>query len=175
MGSRNNNLPNHGNSRGSFRGSVQGSFRTPRRPILELGMTPLIDIVFLLLIFFMLTSRFVVHEGIQVQLPVTDKPHTIATEETNRITVLPDGVVILEGRSMTLKELGAFLDGKNNSFLRTPFEILSDRRASVQTVVSLLDILRDRGATSVSLGTVEGTVGGTVEGTNGGTVGLSVE
>ena len=170
MGSRNNSLPNHGNFRGNFRGSVQGSFRTPRRPILELGMTPLIDIVFLLLIFFMLTSRFVVHEGIQVQLPVTDKPHAIATEETNRITVLPDGVVILEGRSMTLKELGKLLDGKDSSFLRAPFEILSDRRASVQTVVSLLEILRDRGATSVSIGTMGGTVGGTVEGAAGGSV-----
>ena len=137
----------------------QGGFRTPRRPILELGMTPLIDIVFLLLIFFMLTSRFVVHEGIQVQLPVTDKPQAIAAERTNRITVLSDGVVILEGRTMTLRELGVFLDSRGSSFLQTPFEILSDRRASVQTVVSLLEILRDRGATSVSIGTVGGETG----------------
>lgn len=122
-------------------------------------MTPLIDIVFLLLIFFMLTSRFVVHEGIQVQLPVTDKPQAIAAERTNRITVLSDGVVILEGRTMTLRELGVFLDSRGSSFLQTPFEILSDRRASVQTVVSLLEILRDRGATSVSIGTVGGETG----------------
>ena len=134
--------------------SPQRRLRTPRRPILELGMTPLIDIIFLLLIFFMLTSRFVVHEGIQVQLPVTDKPSTLAAEKTHRLTVLSDGVVILEGKPMTVRELGLFLDSKGDAFWQAPFEILSDRRTSVQTVVSLLEILRDRGAGSVSLGTV---------------------
>ena len=134
----------------------QLGLRTPRRPILELGMTPLIDIVFLLLIFFMLTSRFVVHEGIQIQLPVTDKPQSMAAEKTHRLTVLSNGVVILEGSSMTLRELGKFLDSRDDTFWQAPFEILSDRQASVQTVVSLLEILRDRGAVSVSLGTVRG-------------------
>ena len=134
----------------------QRGLRTPRRPILELGMTPLIDIVFLLLIFFMLTSRFVVHEGIQVQLPVTDKPQSMAAEKTHRLTVLSNGVVILEGSSMTLRELGPFLDSRDDTFWQAPFEILSDRQASVQTVVFLLEILRDRGAVSVTLGTVRG-------------------
>ncbi|MDF1535025.1 MAG: biopolymer transporter ExbD [bacterium] len=129
-------------------------FRTPRRPVLELGMTPLIDIVFLLLLFFMLTSRFVVHEGIQVDLPVTDKPHAIAARQTHRLTVRSDGTIMLAGKSMTLRELGLFLDRQDDAFLQTPFEILSDRRASVQTVVSLLELLRDRGAARVSLGTV---------------------
>ena len=110
----------------------------------------------LLLIFFMLTSRFVVHEGIQVQLPVTDKPQSVAVEKTHRLTVLSDGVVILEGNSMTLKELGRYLDAQDAAFWRSSFEILSDRRTSVQTVVTLLEILRERGATSVSLGTVRG-------------------
>jgi biopolymer transport protein ExbD len=117
-------------------------------------MTPLIDIVFLLLIFFMLTSRFVFHEGIQVQLPVTDKPQSVAAEKTHRLTVLSDGVVILEGNSMTLGELGLFLDSQGDTFWQAPFEILSDRRTTVQTIVSLLEILRDRRAVSVSLGTV---------------------
>jgi biopolymer transport protein ExbD len=44
-----------------------------RRKALELGITPLIDIVFLLLLFFMLTSRFVLQEGIEVQLPETER------------------------------------------------------------------------------------------------------
>jgi biopolymer transport protein ExbD len=137
-------------------GQEPGKLRSPRRPILELGMTPLIDIVFLLLIFFMLTSRFVVHEGIQVQLPETDQPHIIEAEKSHRITVSHDGVVIIEGRAMTLREFGVYLQNKDRAYLQVPFEILSDRRASVQTVVSLLELLRDRGAGSVSLGTVSG-------------------
>ncbi|MBN2721046.1 MAG: biopolymer transporter ExbD, partial [Proteobacteria bacterium] len=53
-----------------------------------MGITPLIDIIFLLLIFFMLTSRFVVHEGIGLELPVTQAPHTLEAEEVREITVL---------------------------------------------------------------------------------------
>ena len=65
--------------------SEPGRFRPRRRPALELGMTPLIDIVFLLLIFFMLTSRFVVQEGIQVDLPLTERGECNARRLTERL------------------------------------------------------------------------------------------
>lgn len=132
-------------------------FRPRRRPPLELGMTPLIDIVFLLLIFFMLTSRFVVQEGIQVDLPLTDLPHTLPAEEVHRITVRSDGVLVMSGKAMTLREMDRYLLEQEVSFMRTPFEILADRGASVQAVISLLEMLRDRGAERVTLGTEHST------------------
>lgn len=129
-------------------------FRSRRRAALELGMTPLIDIVFLLLIFFMLTSHFVVQEGIQVDLPVTERSQSLPEGKTHRITVRTDDVLIVEGSAMTLREVGAYLKDRDAAFFKTPFEILADREASVQTVISLMEMLRDRGASSVNLGTV---------------------
>ncbi|UCG38243.1 MAG: biopolymer transporter ExbD [bacterium] len=129
-------------------------FRSHRRPTLELGMTPLIDIVFLLLIFFMLTSRFIVSEGIQVDLPVTESPHVIPGEESNRITVRADGSLLFQGRQYSLREMEDHIRDQGPAFVRRPFEILSDRRAAVQSVVSLLEMLRDSGADRVSLGTM---------------------
>jgi biopolymer transport protein ExbD len=128
-------------------------FRPRRRPALELGMTPLIDIVFLLLIFFMLTSRFVVQEGIQVDLPETDRSHTLPAERTQRITVRSEDVLILNGQTMTLREMDLYLGNREAAFFEAPFEILADRRASMQTVISLLEMLRDNGAVRVTLGT----------------------
>ena len=128
-------------------------FRPQRRPTLELGMTPLIDIVFLLLIFFMLTSRFVVQEGIQVDLPVTDSFHTLPAESTHRITVRSEEVLVMDGRVMNVREMESYLRGQDAAFFGTYFEILADRSASVQTVISLLEMLRDRGASRVTLGT----------------------
>lgn len=130
-----------------------GRFRMKRRPVLELGMTPLIDIVFLLLIFFMLTSRFVVQEGIQVDLPVTDRSHTLPAEVTVRVTVQAEGTLVINGRSMSLEELDQYLLKKDPAYMRKPFEIRADRRASVQAVVSLLELLGNRGALRVTLGT----------------------
>jgi biopolymer transport protein ExbD len=128
-------------------------FRPRRRPALELGMTPLIDIVFLLLIFFMLTSSFVVNEGIQVDLPITESPHSIPGEDSVVITVRPDGTILLRGKLMTSLELGEWLERQGEDVLRRPFEIRSDRRASIQTVVSLLEMLRNKGASRVMLKT----------------------
>ena len=128
-------------------------FRPQRRPTLELGMTPLIDIVFLLLIFFMLTSRFVVQEGIQVDLPVTDRSHTLPAEKTHRITVRSGEVLVMDGRVMTVREMERYLRDQDAAFFGTHFEILADRSASVQTVISLLEVLRDKGASRVTLGT----------------------
>jgi len=128
-------------------------FRPQRRPVLELGMTPLIDIVFLLLIFFMLTSRFVVQEGIQIDLPVADRSQTLTAEKAHRITVRSEKVLVLDGKVMTLKEMDRYLQEQDAVFFRTYFEILADRNASVQTVISLLEILRDKGASQVTLAT----------------------
>ena len=128
-------------------------FRPRRRPALELGMTPLIDIVFLLLIFFMLTSRFVVQEGIQVDLPVTERSHSLPSEDTHRITVRSEGAMVLDGRVMSLGEVESYLRTRNAVYMASNFEILADRSASVQTVISLLEVLRNQGAVRVTLGT----------------------
>ena len=128
-------------------------FRPQRRPTLELGMTPLIDIVFLLLIFFMLTSRFVVQEGIQVDPPVTDRTHTLPAEKTHRITVRSGEVLVMDGRAMTVGEVDLYLRDQGAAYFEIPFEILADRSAAVQTVISILEMLRDQGASRVTLGT----------------------
>ena len=125
-----------------------------RRKPLEIGITPLIDIVFLLLIFFMLTSRFMVQEGIEVDLPVTDAPHAVTEEQLRRIYLRTDGTLFFQGGTMTFRDLDRYLAARDPSFMESPFEILSDRKASVQSVVSLMELLRERGARKVTIATV---------------------
>ena len=124
-----------------------------RRRMMELGITPLIDIIFLLLIFFMLTSRFVIHEGIGLELPVTQAPHTLQAEEVREITVLRDGSILFMGKPVTLSGLESWLADRDPGILPGAFEIRSDREAAVQIVVSILEVLRRQGAAQVSLGT----------------------
>jgi biopolymer transport protein ExbD len=139
-------------------GTEPGKFQPRRRPPLELGMIPLIDIVFLLLIFFMLTSSFIVNEGIQVDLPVTEGAHALPGEKAVIITVRSEGTFRLQGRSFTLREIGAWVDRQDTGIVHTLFEIQSDRNASVQSVVSLLELLRDKGASRVTLKTTSGPI-----------------
>ncbi len=131
-----------------------GRFRPRRRISPELGMTPLIDIVFLLLLFFMLTSSFIVDEGIQVDLPATRSPHYLPSNEVRRIMIRSDGTFLFQGSPTTLPELEIQLKSLDPGLSLMSFQIQSDRRAAVWSVVSLLEFLRKNGATRVSLGTV---------------------
>lgn len=122
--------------------------------MLELGITPLIDIVFLLLIFFMLTSRFVMQEGIEVHLPETEKEHTLPSGEVRIIYVRADGSLSFEGSPWTLAAIDQYLAGRGGELREVPFEVRADRKASIQSVVSLMEVLRERGVQRVTLGTV---------------------
>ncbi len=127
--------------------------RKGREP-LQLAITPLIDIVFLLLIFFMLTSRFVAQEGIKVDLPVTKKVHVRGAAEETVLVLRADGTVVFQRRLFTLETLASELSQRRALLLERPIEIRADRAASVQSMVSLLELLRGLGARRVTVATV---------------------
>lgn len=129
-------------------------FQRKHRPPMRLGITPLIDIVFLLLIFFMLTSRFIAHEGLEVDLPRTEKPHELKAAETHLIVLLEEGRILYLGQVVSLNRFRRFVDAMTRETLSAPFEIRSSRLASVQTLVSVLELLREVGASRVRIGTV---------------------
>ena len=74
-------------------------------------------------------------------------------EKTHRITVRSGEVLVMDGRVMTVREIELYLRDQDAAFFGTHFEILADRSASVQTVISILEMLRDQGASRVTLGT----------------------
>jgi biopolymer transport protein ExbD len=125
-----------------------------RRKNLEIAITPLIDIVFLLLIFFMLTSRFVAQEGIEVDLPVTERIHTLNAKDVNLIFLKEDGMLFFKGKMFTVEGFKRELALRGDRLLEKPFEIRSDRRTPVQSMVLVLEALRDAGARKVTVGTL---------------------
>jgi biopolymer transport protein ExbD len=130
-------------------------FRRKVREPLQLGITPLIDIVFLLLIFFMLTSRFVIQEGIEVDLPRTARAHELPGREMHVIYIFKDGTINYRDKDLKLAELRLKLTAFTPAEIMKPFEVRSDRNATVQSVVSVLELLRDIGATRVTMGTIQ--------------------
>ena len=85
-------------------------FRKPKEEEIRLSIAPLIDIVFLLLIFFMVTSHFDVASGVQIRLPKVAQK--IFSEETTRIILLMDksGDIYLEGKKIGLENLKTHLE-----------------------------------------------------------------
>jgi biopolymer transport protein ExbD len=116
----------------------------------QIDIAPLIDMVFQLLIFFMLTSSFVLQPGIKVNLPKAVTSETISYENTE-IVVSSENVIYLNGQVVTMLELKAFLTQmaeRNQGLL-----IKSDKRASLGRVVEIWDMCRDLGITKINIAT----------------------
>ena len=116
----------------------------------QIDIAPLMDIVFQLLIFFMLTSSFIMQPGIKVNLPraVTSE---VVKYENIEILVTAENVTYLNGKVVTMNELKALFKqvAKRNQTIL----IKSDRRASLGRVVEIWDMARDTGITQVNIAT----------------------
>ncbi len=116
----------------------------------QIDIAPLIDMVFQLLIFFMLTSSFVVQPGIKINLPKAVTSEVVKYENIE-IVVSGENVVYLNGRVITLAEL-------KNLFKQMPTRkqsimIKADRRASLGRVVEIWDMCREAGVSQINIAT----------------------
>lgn len=118
----------------------------------ELSMTPLIDMVFLLLIFFAVTTNFTKETGIQV-----DKAGAATARILDRnlilIAVDRDGSYWYDGAARSLTEIAASVSAELASKPSTSVIILPDKNGRVEPLVRLMDALRSRGISRFSLGT----------------------
>ena len=124
-------------------------FRKPREDEIRLSIAPLIDIVFLLLIFFMVTSHFDVASGVRISLPKVAK--RILNQEKNRITLVIDksGNTYLEGKRMDMKAL----QDKMKKLVKEKgiFQVVlqADKDVSHGKVVQIMDLAKTAGAHSI--------------------------
>ncbi len=113
-------------------------------------MTPMIDVVFLLLIFFLLTSRFVEPHALGVELPKS----ATATAQTGKPVVVvlrSDGNVLVGDRLVARSRLVEVVREALGDAGRRSVRLEADASASVQGLVDVLDDLSAAGATDVAL------------------------
>ncbi len=119
----------------------------------QIDIAPLIDMIFQLLIFFMLTSSFVVQPGIKVNLPKAVTSENIKYENIE-IIISGENVTYLNGKVVTMQELSSSL--KRLYKQEQSILIKSDKRASLGRVVEIWDLCRDLGITKINIATNQG-------------------
>ena len=119
-----------------------------------LDLTPLIDVVFLLLIFFMVTTTFVPDAtGLQVDLPRSSSQEVIPEGEDLTLELGSDGTVSIEGRSLSSTELSAELRKAAAKDPGTLVILEADAELSHGRVVEVMDLARELGLTSFAIAT----------------------
>jgi len=116
----------------------------------QIDIAPLIDIVFQLLIFFMLTSSFVMQPGIKVNLPRAVTSEVVKYENTE-ILISSENVVYLNDNVVNTQELKTLL--KQVAKMKQGILIKADRRASLGRIVEIWDMCRDFGVTQINIAT----------------------
>jgi len=123
-----------------------------KKPRIE--MLPLIDIVFLLLIFFIYAMlSMAVHRSLPVSLPVSSTAE-IHTELNLSVSVNNNGEIFLNNTIISLEELQAILQEKIQKAPDTKsvqVDLFADKALSYQELYRVLDIIRTAGVSNVSL------------------------
>ena len=124
-----------------------------RRNKLEKGMldlTPMINIFFLLFIFFLFTSSFIFQPGIKVSLPkaVTSE---VVEQDNVVLTITRDDKIYLEDREITQSELDSRLKMLNKD--KMGLLIKADSRAPLGRIVQVWDACRREGVSQVNIAT----------------------
>ncbi len=124
-----------------------------RRVLLEKGLldiAPLIDVIFLLLIFFMLTSSFIFQPGIKINLPNALTSEVIQRENLV-IVVTDDNSFYIDEKIVERDALSSRLEiaAKENK----PILIKADRKASLGKVVEVWDLCRSKGIQKLNIAT----------------------
>lgn len=117
-----------------------------------LDITPLIDVVFLLLIFFMLTSSSLMQPGIKVRLPRVQIGTSVEVRKLE-ITIDDYDRVYVGKRPVTMEELKAVVKDWAGRKTNLPVLIRGDEDASLGCVVRVWDICKAAGITKLRIGT----------------------
>lgn len=128
--------------------------RRPRYGV-QAPLTSLIDIVFLLLLYFLLTTKFMVEEGIDIHPP---QANASKTQTESEVTVYVDakGRIYLQKEEVSLHDLFEKLKdaiGKSEDALVV---IKADRDVVLNRAVQVMDVAKAAGAGRLSLATEKG-------------------
>ncbi|MFT4569818.1 MAG: biopolymer transport protein ExbD [Hyphomicrobiaceae bacterium] len=116
----------------------------------QISIAPLIDIVFLLLVFFMLTSTFTKPEAIDLTLPST-QTSAPTDEHPIRISLSVDGEVSLNGEIVEFDQLRPRLIELIGDDVDTAVGLSADAAASVQQMLDVVDEIRAAGGRNLAV------------------------
>lgn len=132
-------------------------FRQIRRELPALNLTPLIDIVFLLLIFFMVTTSFSRETRLLVSLPEASGSAENAAESIE-VLVDREGGYAINGRRLVNAEVGSLVRGlelESGGDVSLLVVLVADAEVQHQSVVSAMEAIGRAGFTSLSIATRE--------------------
>ncbi len=126
-------------------------FKRRLKPVATVDLIPMIDVIFQLVVFFMVSSTFLITPGISLELPDSTSAEPVVLTSII-ITIVSDNEIYLNEDPTSVSGLGDLLSSLSvNGDNAGSVIIEGDRRSSYNTMVEILDLLRLNGFTGINL------------------------
>lgn len=116
-------------------------------------ITPMIDVVFLLLIFFMISTTFINTPGIKITLPEATSDEIKTEKTTIRLAISNKGDVYIDDEKVSMEALGNIFASAAKEAKESIVIISADENASHGTVVKVMDSAKHSGITRLAIET----------------------
>lgn len=132
------------------------NFRPQQREGIDINLTPLIDVVFLLLIFFMVSTTFDRYSDLKIELPQASIEPTDQVDKSIEIAIDKEGRFfinrkeVINAESVTVQAAIRKVLGERNSL---PVVVRADANTPHQAVITALDAAAKLGLTRISIAT----------------------
>jgi len=120
----------------------------------EISMAPLVDIVFLLLIFFMVTTVFPENDGLLIEKPSSENAAALNTEHVI-IKLDRQGIAYIDEHPVTADDIKRLLEIELASKPQLAVTIHADRRATTESLIDVIDAAKAGGARELGIATDE--------------------
>lgn len=121
--------------------------------ITGINVTPLVDVMLVLLIVFMVTSTYIVQQSIQVQLPKADTGENTPKVKNLAFVVDKSGALFLDGKPIQLEDIAARVQSERSMDPNVQLQALvaADKETPHGFVVGLIDAVRRQGITDLAI------------------------
>ncbi|MBF0611064.1 MAG: protein TolR [Magnetococcales bacterium] len=132
--------------------SAQGGGGRRGGPMSDINVTPMVDIMLVLLIIFMVTAPLI-NPGVEVNLPNVDAKALQKNDETPEVTVKPDGSIYVEKKAVTLDQLGAMMAAMKKANSKLSVIIKGDKTTDYGKMMAVMAKLQQSGVDQIGLQT----------------------
>ncbi|WP_104205066.1 ExbD/TolR family protein [Billgrantia saliphila] len=114
----------------------------------EVNLTPMLDVVFIMLIFFIVTTSFIKESGVEIQRPESSEASPQPDAQV-MVAITPEGAVWVDGQPVDLHRVGgevAELVSDDGSVV-----IQADRESTTGLLIEVMDRIREAGVEQVAV------------------------
>ena len=129
---------------------AMGSNKNDDGVISDINITPMVDVILVLLVIFMVTANFLKKESININLPKVAKADANIKEST-QIALTKDGKFFIEGKSITEEDLVTSMSREAKLRPNMRVTLAADENLSYGSVSKLMGVLRRCGVTKIAL------------------------